>query len=72
MSMQPAAVGFVADAYSHLKVIGFLSSAQPLLTKAGVSPDEGVVALTSDAGAYLAQAAKGRIWQRESKVRPVY
>ena len=72
LAMQPAAVGFVADAYSHLKVIGFSSGAQPLLTKAGAMPDEGVVALTSAAGPYLAQAAKGRIWARESKVRPVY
>jgi catalase len=71
LAMQPAAVGFVADAYSHLKVIGFSSSAQPLLTKAGVMPDEGVVALTSNAGSYFAQAAKGRIWAREPKVRPV-
>ena len=72
LSMQPAAVGFVQDAFSHLKVIGFLPSAQVLLTKAGVLPDEGVVGAPSDASAYLAQAAKGRIWSRESKVRPAY
>ena len=35
LSMQPAAVGFVSDAYSHLKVIGYSSGSQPLLTKAG-------------------------------------
>ena len=72
LSMQPAAVGFVADAYSHLKVIGFSASAQALLTKAGAMPDEGIVGLTSGTGSYFAQAAKGRIWARESKVRPVY
>jgi catalase len=72
LSMQPAAVGFVADAYSHLKVIGFSSSAQPLLTKAGVMPDEGVIELTSGAGTFITQAAKGRIWAREPKVRPVH
>jgi catalase len=72
LSMQPAAVGFVADAYAHLKVIGFVPSAQSLLTKAGATPDEGVIGLSTGAGAYLAQAAKGRIWGREAKVRPVY
>ena len=45
---------------------------QALLTKAGAMPDEGVVALTSGAGPFFAQAAKGRIWAREPKVRPVY
>jgi catalase len=72
LSMQPAAVGFVADAYSHLKVIGYLPSAQLLLNKAGALPDEGVVPIPSGTRAYLAQAAKGRIWAREPKVRPVY
>ena len=48
LSGQPAAVGFVQDAFSHLKVIGHSAGAMPLLNKAGVQPDEGVVALTSN------------------------
>lgn len=72
LSMQPAAVGFVSDAYSHLKVIGFSESAQPLLSKAGAAPDEGIVGLSAEVGPYFAQAAKGRIWGREAKVRLVY
>ncbi len=72
LAMQPAAVGFVSDAYSHLKVIGYSGSSQPLLSKAGVIADEGVVNLASGSNAYLAQAAKGRIWAREPNIRPAY
>ncbi len=72
MVTQPAAVSFVQDAFSHLKVIGHTPGAEPLLTKAGVMADEGVVALNGESGsAYFAQAAKGRTWAREPKVRPV-
>ena len=72
LSAQPAAVGFVQDAFSHLKVIGHTAGAQPLLTKAGVAGDEGVLAADSAAVAasFVAQAAKGRIWAREPKLRP--
>lgn len=71
LSLQSAAVGFVSDAYSHLKVIGFSSTAQALLSQ-GVMPDAGVIGLTTGTGSSLAQAAKGRIWARESKMRPVH
>ncbi len=73
LATQPAAVGFVADAFSHLKVIGHTAGAEALLSKAGVVPDEGVVALESGkaASTFVNQAAEGRIWAREAKVRPV-
>ena len=72
LAMQPAAVSFVQDAFSHLKVIGYTAGSDVLLTKAGVVPDEGVVRLASNSQeSYLDQAAKGRIWAREPKVRPV-
>jgi catalase len=69
---QPAAVSFVQDAYSHLKVIGFSSSSQPLLDKAGVVADGGVIAVepAASADAFVAKASSGRIWLREPKVRP--
>ncbi len=74
LAMQTAAVGFVQDAFSHLKVIGHTSAAAPLLQKAGVMPDAGIVALQNSASSetFLAQAAKGRIWDREPKVRSVF
>ena len=62
---EAAAVQFVMDAFGHLKAIGATEAAQPLLDKAGVEPDEGVVGLGAD---FIAAAAK-RFWDREPKVR---
>ena len=59
-----AAIQWVMDAFGHLKAIGFSPAAQPLLDKAGVEPDDGVVALAD-----LATAATKRYWDREPKVR---
>ncbi|MET3663949.1 catalase [Caulobacter sp. 1776] len=62
---EAAAVQFVMDAFGHLKAIGATDAAKPLLDKAGVEPDEGVVGLGDD---FIAAAAK-RFWDREPKVR---
>ena len=62
---EAAAVQFVMDAFGHLKAIGATDAARPLLDKAGVEPDEGVVGLGAD---FIAAAAK-RFWDREPKVR---
>ncbi len=62
---EAAAVQFVMDAFGHLKAIGATDAAKPLLDKAGVEPDEGVVGLGAD---FIAAAAK-RFWDREPKVR---
>ncbi len=61
---EAAAVQFVMDAFGHLKAIGYNAHAKPLLDKAGVEPDEGVVEL----GAFI-EAAKKRYWDREPNVR---
>ena len=73
LAMQSAAVGFVSDAFSHLKVIGHTAAAAPLMQKANVMPDSGIVALAAAASmdTFLSQAAKGRIWDREPKVRMI-
>jgi catalase len=71
LQKEAAAVAWVHDAFAHCKVIGATEAAQPLLDAAGVIPDEGVLVGT-DADAFLATAAKGRIWDREPKVRTVY
>lgn len=60
-----AAVQFVMDAFAHLKAIAASDAAQPLLDKAGVVPDAGVMGL--DDG-FIAAAAK-RYWDREPGVR---
>jgi catalase len=71
LTKEAAAVGWLHDAFSHCKVIGATADAKRLLEDAGVVQDEGVL-IGTDAGAYVAQAAKGRVWSREPKVRTVY
>jgi catalase len=65
LTKEAAAVQFVMDAFGHLKAIGYAKAAQPLLDKAGVEPDEGVVLL----GEEFVTAAKKRYFEREPKVR---
>jgi len=62
---EAAAVQFVMDAFGHLKAIGHTPEAQPLLDKAGVESDGGVVPLD---GSFVSAAAK-RYWDREPKLR---
>lgn len=68
MLKEGAAVDFAKDAFGHLKAIGHTPEAQPLLDKAGVEPDAGVIDLSKDAEAFLAPA-RTRQWDREPKVR---
>ena len=73
LSHEAAAVSFVADAFAHLKVIGHSADAQPLLDRAGVVADAGVVALGRDAGhSFIEAVRQGRAWAREPSVRKVY
>jgi catalase len=62
---ESAAVQFVMDAFGHLKAIGHTPATKPLLDKAGVEPDAGVVGLGND----FIEAAKKRFYDREPKVR---
>ncbi|MET0544762.1 MAG: catalase [Caulobacterales bacterium] len=63
-----AAVDFAKDAFGHLKAIGFTPEAVPLLDKAGVAKDAGIVDLSAGAESFLKPAAT-RQWDREPKVR---
>ena len=63
-----AAIGWVMNAFGHLKAIGFTAEAQALLDRAGVQPDEGVIDLAQGAEAFL-PPARTRQWDREPKVR---
>jgi catalase len=65
---ESAAIDFVHNAFVHLKAIGFTASAQPLLDKAGVVADQGVVDLGGGADAFI-PPARTRQWDRERKVR---
>lgn len=52
------------DVFGHLKAIGHNLEAKPLLDKAGVEPDEGIVDLDG-----FIEADKKRYWDREQSVR---
>ena len=62
----PVAMNFIRDAHTHLKVIGFVATAMPLLKAAGVDVGEGVVNVDKSSGlsAFIKQARKGRVWER--------
>ncbi len=69
---QAVAVEWVHNAYAHLKVIGHVPAAAPLLQAAHVDPaaDEGLVAVTgADLDGYVAAASKHRVWAREPSLR---
>jgi catalase len=70
---EAAAVDWVRDAFSHLKVIGYDESATPLLEQAAITPgvDGGVVAFSARAGIaeFIAAAKLQRIWEREPTLR---
>ena len=71
LSTQAAAVDWVANAFAHLKVIGHAEGAQALLDRAGVEPDEGVIALVKEktVSLFIDNAKKGKVWSREPTLR---
>jgi catalase len=76
LAAMAAAQDFVRDAFGHLKIIGASANTASLFAKAGLADkdrDEGCVTLTKrgDADVFVSLAAKGRIWTREPKVRPL-
>ena len=67
----PAAVQWAADAFNHCKVLGVVKAAQPLLDKAAVKIDAGVIELSGKGvDEFVATAKKGRIWGREEAQTP--
>jgi catalase len=76
LAMSAEAVNFLRDAYGHLKVIGYLPTAAPMLNKAGMGAetdrDRGLLSLAQQSAQdFVLAAAAGRIWEREAKVRLV-
>ena len=71
LATQAAAIDWTANAFAHLKVIAHTAAAQPLLDKAGVVPDAGVIALANakSVGVFIKAAKQGRIWAREPSLR---
>jgi catalase len=65
LSRDAAAIQWLMDAFGHLKAIGYSEEARPLLERAGVEVDAGVVPLN---GSFLTAAAK-RFFDREPTIR---
>ncbi|MEO8603198.1 MAG: catalase-related domain-containing protein, partial [bacterium] len=68
---EAAAIDWLRDAFGHLKVIGHVPAAAPLLALAGVKTDAGVVAMGGprDVAAFVTAAKGPRIWAREPSLR---
>ncbi|TGS19191.1 catalase [Mesorhizobium sp. M2E.F.Ca.ET.209.01.1.1] len=73
LSRDAAAKDFVSDAFAHLKFIGFVAGAGPLLASAGVAvdADEGLIELTGGGSArsFVEACRKLRLWAREGAVK---
>ena len=71
LATQAAAVGWVSDAFAHLKVIAHTPGSQPLLDQAGVKKDEGLIPLAEGKPVrhFITAAKSGRIWKREPTLR---
>jgi catalase len=67
MKDKPPARDFVADAFAHCKFIAYNETGAVLLDKAGVTPDDGVVAISdaADAAAFLELCRTLRFFERE-------
>ncbi|WP_447987002.1 catalase [Nitrospira sp. Nam74] len=68
----PAARDFVADAFAHMKFIGYVEATSPLFTKAGINEnrDDGFIALEGSKActAFIQKCRQLRFWARESAV----
>jgi catalase len=70
LAKHPAARDFVADAFAHLKFIGYMKTAMPLLEKAGIAGhcDDGFVELSDPKHCvkFVEMCRKVRHWAREA------
>lgn len=69
LAKEPAARDFVADAFAHMKFIGYVEATTPLLEKAGVyeTRDEGFIRLDSlDCKPFITACRKLRYWPRSA------
>jgi catalase len=77
LALQAEAVNFLRDAYGHLKVIAYASTAAPLFAKAGLADadaqvDAGLVLLDAKSvTGFVDAAANGRVWAREPLIHPI-
>jgi catalase len=73
LSQEATVKDFLNDAFAHAKFIAYAETAMPLLDKAGIVPDAGVILVKTaqDAAAFIAQCRELRLWRREASVHAV-
>jgi len=71
LAREAAAIDWVRDAFGHLKVIGTVEAAGPILEKAAVEEDAGVIDLAGRGGVkiFIEAARRQRVWEREPTLR---
>ncbi len=73
LGSESTARDFIADAFAHVKFIGYVNSALPLMQRAGIEneSDRGLVPLNGpgDTRAFVEACRELRVWEREAKVR---
>lgn len=71
LEKEAAVRDFLADAFVHCKFIAHVEAAKPLLDRAGIDPDEGVMPLATaaDISSFIESCRKLRLWAREVKVK---
>lgn len=67
LAKDAAAIDWFANAFAHLKAIAACQGSQPILKKANVVADSGVLDISDTKG--FIKAAKTRQWEREPEVR---
>jgi catalase len=73
LGQEATAKDFVSDAFAHAKFIAYAETAKPLLDRAGIVLDAGVVAIKTakDAAAFIALCRQVRLWRREAQLHAV-
>jgi catalase len=75
LAKEPAARDFVADAFAHMKFIGYVEAALPFFDKAGVldSRDDGCIVLAGpeSCAQFVATCGQLRFWSREAAMTHV-
>jgi len=64
LTRESAAVQWFMDAFGHCKTIAYDENSQPLLDKAGIEPDDGVISLKD-----FLRVGTQRHWNREPNIR---
>ena len=70
LAKEPVARDFIADAFAHMKFIGYTAAAAALFEKAGIGEkrDEGFIALNgqADCSVFVNACRQVRYWKRRT------